>query len=144
LYSRKGWYAGNGSRFAGWAVPSGLTSGIGIAVVRVGMLILEVVALAPPETVLLGVDCRFIFFELDEEGVGTSKEMKNGVDSPSKGAEFPSVVFPRNVCSSNSGGEGDGWKVERAFSKLLAHERAVTAPELSLLAVRLVAVDELS
>lgn len=49
-------------------------------------------------------------FEREEglAGDGGMKVMKNGVSSPSNGAELTlSVVFPRNICSSLLGGEGD-------------------------------------
>lgn len=36
--------------------------------------------------------------------------MKNGVDSPSKGAVVLSVVLPRKDCSANDGGDGSGVK----------------------------------
>lgn len=133
---------------AGCAVPSGFMFGIGMAVVKVGMLIPEVVALGSVTSRLVPEAAARFAFEL-VAGVGTRKEMKKGVFSPSKGGTIPSVVLPKKACSSNSGAAGDGGnaalvKESRAISRLFAHKLAADAPEAAFLALIFEVEEELS
>lgn len=110
-----------------------------MAVVNVGMLIPEVVALGSVANVLVPEAAARFAFEL-EAGVGTRKDMKKGVFSPSNGDTIPSVVFPRKACSSKSGAAGDGGNAallneSRATNEALAHKLAADAPEPALLAL---------
>lgn len=119
-----------------------------MAVVKVGMLIPEVVALGSVTSRLVPEAAARFAFEL-VAGVGTRKEMKKGVFSPSKGGTIPSVVLPKKACSSNSGAAGDGGnaalvKESRAISRLFAHKLAADAPEAAFLALIFEVEEELS